>query len=149
MAYLPGVPDVGPAPVSPVVGGGKTSLGAPGGISARAHAAGKPGNVEHLGNIMPQGRNPRSDSGGGFSSVGGGNPGLHSLGHYGKKAPPLMGGDQITGGVDPTAHPGVTMIRGGLGNPSRHVREGGLGPGRMSTPGPDNTNYSQQNTDSE
>jgi hypothetical protein len=66
----------------------------------------------------------------------------HSLGHYGKNAPPLLGGSQNAGGVDPTAHAGMKVIRGSSGGMRSHIREGGLGPGRMSTPGPSNQDYS-------
>jgi hypothetical protein len=43
MAYIPGVPDMGPSPVSPIAGSSKTPIGAPKGISAIAHSVGKPG----------------------------------------------------------------------------------------------------------
>jgi hypothetical protein len=133
MAYLPGVPDMGPAPVSPIVGSSKTPIGAPKGISAIAHSVGKPGHAQHLGNIV-------GTRGAGSTALGGGDPAMHSLGHYGKKAPPLLGGQ--TAGIDPTAHAGANMIRGGGANPMRsHIREGGLGPGKMSSPGGPGTQY--------
>jgi hypothetical protein len=121
MAYLPGVPDTGSS----------------GGIAAVARSVGKPGRTQHLGSVVGR-------RGAGMSSIGGGDPGLHSVNHYGKTAPPLLGGG-LTGGVNPTAHAGVKMIRGGSGGIRSNVREGGLGPGKMSTPGPSFQNYSIAN----
>lgn len=60
MALLPGVPNVGPAPVSPM-----------------AHSAGKPGKTEHLGSVVGR-------TGKGLTNIGGGDSALHSLNHYGK-----------------------------------------------------------------
>ena len=138
MAYLPGVPNMGPSPVSPVVGGSHTSVGAPKGIAAIAHQVGKPGYVEHHGSVVGR----RSA---GLTAVGGGNQAMHSMNHYGKKTPPLLAGSQLAGGNDPIAHPGIRMIRGGSGQMRSHIREGGLGPGRMSTPGQSDTDYSMSN----
>lgn len=148
MAYLPGVPDGGPAPVSPTApGGAKTSLGKPGGISAVAHSVGKPGNTEHLGSIIGR-------PGKGMTSVGGGDPLAHSLNHYGKPpanpaaASKLLGGQQMDGGTVPTAHAGAKIIRGESGQMRQHVRTGGLGAGKMGMPGPsDQDTNSTQDTE--
>jgi hypothetical protein len=147
MSYLPGVPNMGPKPVSPTVsvtkaGGG---VGHSGGIGGLARSVGKPGNTEHLGSVVGR-------TGKGLTAVGGGNQAMHSLNNYGKaaKAPALLGGSQTAGGVDPTQHAGVKQIRGsGLGQISSRVRQGGLGPGRASTPGPSDTDYSAQSEDTE
>lgn len=64
MAYLPGVPDVGPAPVSPT-GGGKALK------------------TEQLGSVVGR-------TGKGLTTVGGGDSAAHSLNHYGK--PTIHGG---------------------------------------------------------
>lgn len=138
MALLPGVPNVGPAPVSPTVKvGAKVSLGKPAsGISAAAHSVGKPGNSEHFGSVVGR-------TGKGLTALGGGSSAAHSLNQYGKSS-------QLEGGVDPTQHAGVSQIRGGgMGKLNPHVRQGGLGPGKMSTPGPSDTDYSAQSEDVE
>lgn len=104
MAYLPDVPDAGPEPVSPT---------------------GKAKRTEHIDTVVGR-------RGAGLTSVGGGDPGMHSLNHYGKRGSPLMN------------------IRGGMGQMGKRVKYGGLGPGKLSQPGPSNTNYSlQQNEDTE
>lgn len=140
MSYLPGVPNMGPAPVSPTIkSGASIGKGKPTpGPSAAAHSVGKPGNTQHIGSIFGK-------PGAGGSSVGGGNPAAHSSGNYGK----LLGGQQMAGGVDPTAHKGAQMIKGQSGTMRSHIREGGLGPGKMSTPGPSNTDYSMNSGDTE
>lgn len=112
-------------------------MGQPTAIAATAQSVGKPGRTQHLGSVVGR-------RGAGLSSIGGGDPGNHSVNHYGKNGPPMMGG-QMTGGVNPTAHAGVKMIRGGSGGIRRNVREGGLGPGKMSTPGPSFQDYSLSN----
>lgn len=142
MSYLPGVPDDSPAPVSPVVGAAKIGAGHVTHIAAVAHAAGKPGRVEYRKTVV-------GHPGKGSSHVGGGKPIAHMMNHYGKKGPEMMGADMPTA-VDPTQHPGVRMMRGSAaGRVEEHVRQGGLGPGRMSTPGKSG-NYSQTgNGDSE
>lgn len=118
MSYLPGVPDMGPAPVSPTpTGGAKSSLGAPKGISAIAHSVGKPGRTQNFGSVVGR-------TGKGISALGGGDQTAHSMNHYGKKAPALLGGSQMSGGVDPTAHAGSKVVRGG--NMRSHLRTGGL-----------------------
>jgi hypothetical protein len=71
---------------------------------------------------------------------------MHSLNHYGKGGAPLLDGDGRTGRVDPTAHAGAKMIRGGSMSP--HIRSGGLGPNKISTPGPFDA-YSPHNADLE
>ncbi len=144
MALLPGVPNVGPAPVqvaphsSSAVGIGKQT-----GIAKIAAGAGKPHNTQHLGNLTSP--SPRATP---RTSLTPGNPGARKLGQYGK-APGLVGGGQGDGDTDVTQHPGAKMVRGGMGGIKPHVREGGLGPGKMSTPGPSNTDYSMQNMDTE
>lgn len=146
MAYLPGVPNVGPAPVSPTIkmssAGGK---GSSGGIAAIAGRAGKPGNTEHFGSVVGR-------TGKGISNLGGGSSAAHSLSQYGKaaKAPALLGGQQGAGGVDPTQHLGVKQIRGGgLGTINPRVKQGGLGPGFAGSPGASNTNYDATSGDTE
>lgn len=59
MAYLPGVPDAGPAPLNTTVG--------------------KQTGTEHIGTVVGR-------TGKGLTSVGGGDPLAHSLNHYGKPA---------------------------------------------------------------
>lgn len=145
MAYLPGVPNVGPAPVSPTVKiAPSIGVGRPHGIAAVAASVGKPGNTEHLGSVVGR-------TGKGISNLGGGDSALHSLNNYGKtpKAPALLGGSQGAGGIDPTAHMGTKMIRGGSGTMKRNIRSGGLGPGFAGAPGPSDTNYSMQSEDTE
>lgn len=132
MAYLPGVPDVGPKPVSTV----PTTVGKSSGISAVAHSVGKPGRTQDLGSIVGR-------PGAGSSTITGGDAAMHSIGHYGKTPPAGMGGSG--NGVDPTAHAGAKIIRGGSGGLGRHVRQGGLGPGKLSAPGQSDQNYSQMN----
>lgn len=144
MSYLPGVPDMGPAPVSPTI---KTpsslGVGRPHGIAAVAHTVGKPGRTQDLGSVVGR-------TGKGISTLTGGDPLAHSMNHYGKAAPPaLLGGSQMTGGVDPTEHAGVKQVRGGSGGIRANPRTGGIGPGKMSTPGPSNTNYSMNSSDVE
>ncbi len=141
MAYLPGVPDVGPAPVSPTPHMNNAGVGRSGGtaIGHLARSVGKPGHTEHLGSVVGR-------RGAGMSTGTGGNPGMHSLGHYGK-APPLLGGAQIEGGVDPTAHPGAKVIRGGSGAMRSHIMVGGLGPGKGSTPGPVDNTYGSMDSE--
>ncbi len=145
MAYLPGVPNAGPAPVAPTFKGPTSSSGrgAPSGVAAIAQKVGKPGNTQHLGSVVGK-------TGAGLTGIGGGNQGAHGQGHYGKVAPPGLSG--MTGGTPPkpvSEHGGTGMIKGSAGGIRTHVREGGLGPGRMSAPGPSNTNFSQQSGDSE
>ena len=143
MALLPGVPDMGPKPVSPTIpGGANTTVGKPGGIAQVANSVGKPGNTQHLGSVVGR-------TGKGMTSVGGGDPLAHGFNHYGKKPPASLGGQQITGGVDPTAHPGSKQIRGGLTGGVHRVRSGGLGPERIGMPGPSDTNYSNTSEDTE
>lgn len=109
MSYLPGVPDMGPAPANTTVG--------------------KQTATEHLGSVVGR-------TGKGMTSVGGGDPLAHSLNHYGK---PAAAG----------AMAGSKQVRG-LNSTARHgVRAGGLGPGRMGTPGPSDTNYSNTSQDTE
>lgn len=147
MSLLPGVPNMGPAPVSTAAAGptlrtpGSTGMGKPSGIAAIAAGVGKPGSTQHLGNLAGR-------SGKGISAITGGSPAQHMGNHYGKTAPALLGGQQMPGGVDPTAHAGANMIRGGSGAMRSHIRAGGLGPGPMSTAG-DSTNYSMNNPDQE
>ena len=144
MSLLPGVPNMSPAPISPVkpiTAGANTDVGKPSGINAIAHSVGKPGNVENLGSIVGR-------PGKGMTSVGGGNQTAHMLNHYGK--PPanpqasssLVAGLSGTGGVDPTAHAGANKIRGMSGGIHR-VRNGGLGPGPQGTPGPSDQDVNQ------
>lgn len=143
MAYLPGVPNVGPAPVNPTISApAHTSIGKPAGIAAVAHTVGKPGNTQHFGSVVGR-------TGSGISALGGGSSAQHSMNDYGKKPPALLGGEQMAGGMDPTAHKGASMIRGGSGGMRTHIREGGLGPGPMSTPGPSDTDYSMNSSDTE
>lgn len=118
MAYLPGVPDMSPAPVS-------TSAVEPGQVAG----GNKNVRTQHLGSVVGQ-------RGAGMSTITGGNAALHSLGHYGKNPPGWMGGDQ-------------TMVRDSSGGVRRHVRQGGLGPGKMSAAGPSDTDYSMNSSDTE
>lgn len=143
MSYLPGVPDMGPKPVNPTLSGGaNTTVGKPNGVAAVANSVGKPGNTQHLGSVVGR-------TGKGMTSIGGGDPLAHGMSHYGKKAPALLGGQQTAGGVDPTAHAGSKQIRGLSGTMRHGVRAGGLGPGRMGTPGQSDTNYSNTSEDTE
>ena len=121
MSLLPGVPNMGPAPVSPTIKvAGKASLGGPTGIAKTAQTAGKPGNTENLGSLIGR-------MGKGLTSAGGGNPAAHSISQYGK------GISGIAGGTDPTAHAGAKLIRGTAAGP--HVKRGGLGSGPQGMPG--------------
>jgi hypothetical protein len=144
MALLPGVPDMGPKPVSPTIAiSGKSSLGGPSGIAKVAQGAGKPGNTEHFGSVVGR-------TGKGISNLGGGSSLAHSQSQYAKTPGPgaIMGGEGAAG-IDPTAHSGSKMIRGESGAMRSHIREGGLGPGPMSAPGQSDTNYSQSSGDAE
>ena len=137
MSLLPGVPNMGPAPVSPTIATpGKSAMGGPSGIAKIAQGVGKPGNTEHLGSIIGR-------TGKGMTSLGGGNSGAHSFSQYAKQpaAGALMGGELAgsSNGVNPTAHPGAKMIRGGGGGMRSHIRQGGLGAGDMGMPAPDNS----------
>lgn len=141
MSLLPGVPDVGPKPVSPTISGGaKISQGAPQGIAATANSVGKPGNTEHLGSIIGR-------TGKGLTSAGGGDPAMHSMSHYGKNAPSGLGGGvgQPAGGVDPTSHGGMSAIRGG--SMGKHVRKDGLGAGKTGMPAAANYQPTTQDTE--
>lgn len=145
MAYLPGVPNMGPAPVGPSLPvASKATVGAPKGIAATAAKVGKPGNTEHFGSVVGR-------TGKGISGIGGGSTSAHSQNHYGKSgmpAPPQLGGSQVEGGVDPTKHAGATIIRGQSGGIRAHVRQGGLGPGQLGMPGPsDSFTDSSQDTE--
>jgi hypothetical protein len=66
-----------------------------------------------------------------------GDPMSRMMGHYGKghsfSQTPPVGGDPTMGG--PTKAPSIAAIRGGQGGMKANVRQGGLGPGKMSTPG--------------
>ena len=133
-----------PGPVASTIKTPSTlGKGAVSSISATAHQVGKPGRTQHLGNItsMSPHTTPRS-------GIGGGNPSAHAAGHYGKNPPAGVGGATGGNGIDPTAHGGVTMIRGGAGTMRQHIREGGLGPGPGSTPGT-SADYSMNSTDVE
>lgn len=130
---------MGPKPVGPTISGGaKVSQGAPHGIAATAHSVGKPGNTEHLGSLIGR-------SGKGLTSAGGGDPTMHSINHYGKNPPALLGGAPMAAGVNPTAHAGMTAIRGG--SMGKHVRKDGLGAGKMGMPSP--ANYQPTGADTE
>lgn len=148
MAYLPGVPDVGPAP-------GQSSLAQPSiakssfsgvghggttGIGHLARSVGKPSRTEHLGTVVGR-------KGDGLTHITGGDPMQHMLNDYGKKASisGLAGADII----HPTHHAGAKVIKGQGGGIRPHVKEGGLGPGKFGRPG-GSGNYSQaDNIDTE
>jgi len=122
MGYLPGAPD----------------MVKPQGIAATAQSVGKPARTQQLGSVVGR-------RGAGLTSIGGGDPGMHSLNHYGKNGSPSLG--PASSGVNPTAHAGVKMIRGGSGQMGSRIRQGGLGPGKMSTPGPSFQDYSLSNNE--
>lgn len=142
MAYLPGVPDVSvgapgksSAPsmstpphesVSSRGAGGHTH------IAERAMSAGKGSHSEHVGTSI--GRH-----GAGSSTITGGDPMMHAMGHYGKNPPKsLLAALGSQPGLAPTVHPGVAMIRGGRGAMKEHITMGALGPergGAMGSPG--------------
>jgi hypothetical protein len=82
-------------------------------------SVGKPGKTQHLGNITGR-------RGAGISSQTGGDPMMHSMSHYGKDPPRLLGMPN-TPGPSPTQHAGSAQIRGSGGG-VRKVRQGGLGP---------------------
>ena len=136
MSLLPGVPNMGPAPVSPTIKmAGKASLGGPSGIAKTAHAAGKPGNTENFGSVVGR-------MGKGISAIGGGNALAHSINHYGKGGPQVPGMQGLDGsaGIQPTAHAGASMIRGTkMGS---HIKRGALGPGPQGAPGANQPNNS-------
>lgn len=120
MPLLPPNPDV---VQSPTVGSpaGQATRGAPSGIGAIAHEVGKPGATQHLGNITGR-------RGAGMSTLTGGDAAMHSMGHYGKDPPVLLGMPSAPG-ADPTMHAGAARIRGvGGGGGVRKARQGGLGP---------------------
>jgi hypothetical protein len=130
---------MGPAPVSPAtpgpsratvsIGKGKPTPGP----SAAAHSVGKPGRTQHLGTVVGK-------PGKGLNSLGGGDLAAHAVNNYSK----------LPGSVVPVlAHKGAQMIKGSAGGIRNHVRQGGLGPGKMSTPGPSNTDYSMNSGDTE
>lgn len=145
MSYLPGVPNMGPAPIGPTIKvPSSVSVGKPSGIAAVAHGAGKPGNTQQLGSVVGK-------TGKGLTGIGGGNQAAHALNHYGKAPPPGISG--MTGGstVKPIseAGAGTRMIKGSGGGIRPHIRQGALGPGRMGAAGPSDSNYSQTSEDSE
>lgn len=135
MSYLPGVPNAGPAPVSPMAGGMKASRGGPStGIAKTAASVGKPGRTQHMGSLtttMPR-ATPRT-------SVTGGDPMAHSMGQFGKSF--SMPGSGMSGGsgVDPTQHAGVSQVKGGMGGMGRRIKQGALGPGKAGAVGPNAT----------
>jgi len=153
MALLGGLPGMGSA-----FSGGGPSIAAPGKMGIGKHSGiaqhatnnvGKPGRTENFGITHTSVGHVKAPS----ASITGGDPGMHSLNRYGKGGgggllAPAAGG-AAPGGVDPTAHAGAKMIRGGAGTMRTHLREGGLGPGTMGAPGPDLTNYSGQGMDTE
>lgn len=146
MSLLPGVPNMSPAPVSPTGPGiVKASVGKPGSFGQSPGA--KFGNTQHLGSVVGK-------TGKGLTAVGGGDTAFHGLNDYGKSSPPgnrassLLGAQQMTGGVDPTAHQGVKQIRGSSGGIHRN-KVGGLGPDKMGQPGPSDTDYSMTSQDTE
>jgi len=127
MSYLPGVPDMGPAPVAPMAAGAAGSKGMPHGIAGLANKVGKPGRSEQIRTIGVKGA--------GNTSIGGGNPALHSLGQYGKNASKVLGNLDGAQAPKPTDHPGVREIRGGAGQMRRNAVSGGLAEGRISSRG--------------
>jgi hypothetical protein len=134
MAYLPGVPNVGPAPVGPSLPvASHVDVGTHTGIAKVATTVGKPGNTQHLGSVVGR-------TGKGLTGVGGGNPMNHMQNHYGKSGLPAAPTDGASVGGqsvgDPTQHAGSRTIRGEAGGIRAHVREGGLGPGQLGMPGP-------------
>lgn len=92
--------------------------------------------TQHLGSLI--GRRAA-----GTSMITGGDPVMHSLNHYGKGVSPLLAGDGGPAGLKPG---GKSLIRGGSMSP--HIRSGGLGPNKISTPGPFDA-YSPHNADLE
>jgi hypothetical protein len=101
MAYLPSVPDTNPASDT--------------GIAGIARKVGKPGRMQRLGTVI-------GVPGAGSSTGTGGDPALHSLGHYGKEGSPL--GVPLPGTAPPSSHSGSRLIQGG--SIGRHVKKGGL-----------------------
>jgi len=140
-----GFPSGGPSISTP----GKMGIGKHSGVAQHATTnVGKPGRTENFGITHTSIGHMQAPK----ASITGGDPGMHSLNRYGKSGGSLLApaaGGGPTGGVQPTAHPGVGMIRGGAGVMKSHLREGGLGPGTMGAPGPDLTNYSGQGMDTE
>lgn len=128
MSLLPGVPNVSAA--APALSMGKASTG----IARLARSVGKPGRAQNLGSVVGR-------RGAGMAQITGGDPVAHSLGHYGKNGPAELAGMTGTTTPSPTAHAGMKSIKGGSGGIRSHVREGGLGPGKVGRPGND-TNYS-------
>lgn len=115
----------------------------PTGIAKIAGSVGKPGRQQALGS--PHMSAP--------PTITGGNPVAGTLMHNYAKSPPAplasgSSGMPGTTGVDPTAHAGMSIIRGGKGGMKKNARSGGLGPGPMSTPGGDN-NYDATSQDVE
>lgn len=97
-----------------------------GGIAGIAAKVGKPGRQQKLGNPSYPAR----------STITGGSPLAHSMNHFGKVPPPmpamLIPSDGMGGaGVDPTAHAGMSQVRGGSGGIKRNPRSGGIGPSKM------------------
>ena len=101
MAYLPSVPDMNPASDT--------------GIAGIARKTGKPGRVQRLGTIV-------GVPGAGSSTGTGGDPLMHSLGHYGKSGSPL--GVSLPGSTPPSSHKGSRLIQGG--SMGRNIKKGGL-----------------------
>lgn len=82
------------------------------------------------------------------STITAGDPMSRSMGHYGKGhsfAAPSLDPSMAMG---PTKPPSIADIRGGSGTMKKNAREGGLGPGRMSTPGTA-ADYSMTSPDTE
>ena len=85
------------------------------------------------------------------ATLGGGNPLSQSLGQYGKghsfssgspgvspaAGPDLSAGLSDPASVNPTMHPGVSVVRDGSGGIRAHPRQGGLGPTDNSAGGTD------------
>lgn len=124
MALLPGLPTAGGAgPTLPNPARGHTGST---GIAKLAHAAGKPGHTQHMGSLVG-GMTPKS-------AINGAPTGAY-VNNYTK------------GSAVPATHPGSSEIRGTqMGS---HIRQGGLGPGKIAAAGPSDTDYSMSNPDQE
>lgn len=139
MSYLPGVPNVDPAPAghATIQAPAKIGVGKQTGIGKIAGTVGKPGNTQHINNIGQPNHSK------GIANITGGDAGLHSLNHYGKRTVGQTGAALVGGSFSPVSeHAGTNVVRGGSGGMGRHVKEGGLAPGKYFKPG-DSSNYSQ------
>jgi hypothetical protein len=116
--------------ITPMPGVGGTLFGAGGGMPAPQAPGGVAGPAGGKNHTIQNLESPHS---GLRSTITKGDPMSRLMGQYGK-GHSLMGGGGAMGGPS-RAPSGLGQLRGGGGVMKRNIRQGGLGPGKMSTPG--------------